>query len=100
MSMAHMCAIFQDVCGPVLDVAPCCGISNQGAGVAKTSKPAERKSRSGPRAPAGKAALQVLVDEQTIEEAKIKAIRDKTKVSRVVEELLQGWLDGSFKLKE
>lgn len=67
--------------------------------MAKTSKPAERKSRSGPRAPAGKAALQVLIDEQTIEDAKVKAIRDKTKVSRVVEELLRGWLAGAFTLK-
>lgn len=58
------------------------------------------KVRSGPRAPAGKAPLQILVDEKTIEEAKIKAIREKTKVSRVVEELLQGWLNGTYKLKE
>jgi hypothetical protein len=68
--------------------------------VAKTSKPAGRKSRSGPRAPEGKTALQVLIDEQTIEDAKVKAIRDKTKVSRVVEALLQGWLDGTIKLPD
>jgi len=68
--------------------------------VAKKSKSAERKSRSGPRAPAGKAPLQVLVDEQTIDDAKIKAIQKKTRVSRVVEELLQGWLDGTYELKQ
>ncbi len=68
--------------------------------MAKKSKPAERKSRSGPRAPAGKAPLQVLIDEQTIEDAKIEVIRQKTSVSGVVEELLDGWLDGTFKLKE
>lgn len=72
---------------------------NQGVGVAKKSEPAERKSRSGPRAPVGKAALQVLIDSDMIDEAKIKAIKDKTKVSRVVEELLKGWLDGTYKLK-
>jgi hypothetical protein len=44
--------------------------------------------------------LQVLVNEQTIEEAKIRAIREKTSVSAVVEELLQGWLDGTYKLKQ
>jgi hypothetical protein len=46
------------------------------------------KVRSGPRAPAGKAPLQILVDEATIEEAKVRAIRRKTNVSRVVEGLL------------
>jgi hypothetical protein len=44
--------------------------------------------------------LQVLFAERTIEDAKIKAIRDKTSVSRVVEELLDGWLDGTYALKE
>lgn len=44
--------------------------------------------------------MQILVAETTIEEAKIKAIRNKTNVSRVVEELLQGWLDGTYELKE
>ncbi|MGY3424189.1 hypothetical protein ACVWZW_004664 [Bradyrhizobium sp. F1.13.4] len=67
--------------------------------MAKKSEPAKRKSRSGPRAPEGKTALQVLIDEHTIDEAKIKAIREKTKVSRVVEKLLQGWLGGTYKLR-
>ncbi|MGY3412612.1 MULTISPECIES: hypothetical protein [unclassified Bradyrhizobium] len=40
--------------------------------------------------PEGKAPLQVLIAEETIEEAKIRAIREKTSVSGVVEELLQG----------
>lgn len=68
--------------------------------MAKKSEPTQRKSRSGPRAPEGKAALQVLIDKDMIDEAKIKAIRDKTNVSRVVEELLRGWLAGSYKLKQ
>lgn len=68
--------------------------------MAKKSKPAERSSRSGPRAPDGKAPLQVLVAEKTIEDAKIEAIRKKTSVSRVVEELLDGWLAGTYRLKE
>ena len=40
----------------------------------------------------GNAPPQVLVNEQTIEDARSKAIREKS-VSAVVEELLQGWLD-------
>jgi hypothetical protein len=44
--------------------------------------------------------LQILVAEDTIEDARVKAIRSKTNVSRVVEELLQGWLEGTYKLKE
>jgi hypothetical protein len=67
--------------------------------VAKKGKAADRSSRSGPRAPDGKAPLQVLVAEKTIEETKIMAIRNKTSVSRVVEELLDGWLAGTYKLK-
>ena len=67
--------------------------------MAKKSKPAERKSRSGPRAPEGKAPLQVLIDGQTIEDTKIRVIREKTSVSAVVEELLQGWLSGDYELK-
>ena len=43
--------------------------------------------------------MQILVAETTIEEAKVRAIRSKTNVSRMVEELLQGWLDGAHKLK-
>jgi hypothetical protein len=57
------------------------------------------KSRSGPHAPAGKRPLTVILEETLIEEAKIKAIRDKTKVSAVAEELLRGWLSGLYKLK-
>jgi hypothetical protein len=50
------------------------------------------KSRSGPRAPPGKKPLLVIIDEQVIEDTKVAAIRDKRKVSGIVEELLQGWL--------
>jgi hypothetical protein len=67
--------------------------------VAKKSGTGKPTSRSGPRAPKGKYPLQLIIDEKTIEEAKIKAIRDKTRVSRVVEELLDGWLAGTYKLK-
>lgn len=66
--------------------------------MAKRSKPDERRTRSGPRAPEGKVPLQVLVAEQTVEDAKIEAIKLRTSVSRVVEELLQGWLAGVYKL--
>jgi hypothetical protein len=56
---------------------------------------AERpKNRSGPRAPVGKRPLMVILNEKLIEDAKIAAIQDKTKVSAVVEELLRGWLAG------
>jgi hypothetical protein len=69
--------------------------------VGKRAKPAKPPtSRSGPRAPEGKAPLQVLIAEQTIEDAKIEVIRQKTSVSRVVEELLDGWLNGTYKLKQ
>ncbi len=33
-------------------------------------------------------------------EAKVKAILGKTNVSRVVEVLLRGWLDGTYQLKQ
>jgi hypothetical protein len=66
--------------------------------VAKKEK--ATKVTSGQRAPAGKAPLQILIAEKTIEEAKVRAIRSKTNVSRVVEELLGGWLHGTYKLKE
>lgn len=68
--------------------------------MAKKSKPVKPISRSGPRAPDGKAPLQVLVAEKTIEDAKVAAIRNKMSVSKVVEKLLDGWLDGTYKLKE
>lgn len=64
------------------------------------SESVERKSRSGPRAPEGKAPLQILVKEKTIEGAKLRVIREKTSVSAVVEALLQGWLDGTIKLPD
>jgi hypothetical protein len=67
--------------------------------VATKSKQVARKSRSGPRAPDGKAPLQIIIKQQTIEDAKIAAIRNKTSVSKVVEELLDGWLAGAYKLK-
>jgi hypothetical protein len=35
-----------------------------------------------------------------IEDAKIEVIKQKTSVSKVAEELLQGWLDVTRKLKE
>jgi hypothetical protein len=58
------------------------------------------KSRSGPRAPAGKRPLMVVMDEDVVKKAKIKAIEDDTNVSRVAEELLRGWLSGLYKLKQ
>lgn len=67
--------------------------------MAKKADPV-KNNRSGPRAPAGKRPLTVIIDENVIDEAKIKAIRDKTKVSNVAEELLRGWLAGAYKLKQ
>jgi hypothetical protein len=67
--------------------------------VATKSGQVGRKSRSGPRAPDGKAPLQIIIKEQTIEDAKITAIRKKTSVAKVFEELLDGWLAGAYKLK-
>jgi hypothetical protein len=68
------------------------------------AKEAERgkpqTSRSGPRAPAGKKPLTAIIDEEVIKEAKIEAIRRETNLSRVTQELLQGWLAGTYKLKE
>jgi hypothetical protein len=49
-------------------------------------------TRSGPRAPAGKKPLMVIIDEDLIEETGVAAIRDKRKVSGIVQELLEGWL--------
>jgi hypothetical protein len=56
-----------------------------------TEKP---KSRSGPRAPAGKKPLTVILDQDVIRAAKIAGIEDGLKVSGIVEELLQQWLAG------
>jgi hypothetical protein len=50
--------------------------------------------------PEGKHPLQVIISAKTIEDAKIKAIQGKIKVSGVVEELLAGWLNGTHKLKK
>jgi hypothetical protein len=60
--------------------------------VAKKSKAKKAKSRSGPRAPAGKKPLLVIIDEQVIEDTKVAAILEKRKVSGIVQELLEGWL--------
>jgi hypothetical protein len=49
-------------------------------------------------APAKKPLL-VIIDEDLIEETKVAAIRDKRKVSGLVEELLQGWLAGRKAMK-
>jgi hypothetical protein len=54
----------------------------------------EAKSRSGPRAPAGKKPLMVIIDEDLIKAAKIAAIEDGRNVSGIVQELLEGWLAG------
>jgi hypothetical protein len=58
----------------------------------KTVADQTRGGRSGPRAPAGKKPLLVVINEDTIKAAKIAAILDGKKVSGIVEELLQGWL--------
>jgi hypothetical protein len=68
--------------------------------MSKKAEPGKSKSRSGPRAPADKRPLTVIIKETAIERAKIEAIRQKTNVSRAAEELLKGWLDGTYKLKQ
>jgi hypothetical protein len=68
--------------------------------VAKKSGTGKPTSRSGPRAPKGTSPLQVIIPDKTIEEAKVKAIREKTNVSRVTAELLDGWLAGLYRLKK
>ena len=60
--------------------------------MAKKTTARETKSRSGPRAPAGKKPLMVIIDEELIKAAKIAAIEDGTKVSGTVELLLREWL--------
>jgi hypothetical protein len=67
--------------------------------MARKTEPEKPKSRSGPRAPAGKRPLTAIIDEELIKEAKIEAIRQGTNLSRVTQELLRGWLDGTNKLK-
>lgn len=60
--------------------------------VANKTGTKKAKTRSGPRSPAGKKPLLVVIDEDTIKKAKIAAIQDDKRVSGVVEELLKGWL--------
>jgi hypothetical protein len=68
--------------------------------MAKRAEPGKsQSSRSGPRAPAGKKPLTAIIDADVIKEAKIEAIRQGTNLSRVTQELLQGWLAGTYKLK-
>jgi hypothetical protein len=68
--------------------------------MAKKPEPAKTQtSRSGPRAPAGKKPLTAIIDAEVIKDAKIEAIRQGTNLSRVTQELLQGWLAGTYKLK-
>jgi hypothetical protein len=51
-----------------------------------------KQGRSGPRAPAGKRPLMVIIDEEVIKAAKIAAIEDGTRVSAIVDMLLRDWL--------
>ena len=60
--------------------------------MARKSATERPKSRSGPRAPAGKKPLTVILDGDVIMASKIAAIEDGLKVSGIVEELLREWL--------
>jgi hypothetical protein len=60
--------------------------------MAKKSVASKPKNRSGPRAPAGKKPLMVIIDEALIKASNIAAIEDGRKVSGIVQELLEGWL--------
>ncbi|MDH2403250.1 hypothetical protein QCM77_25365 [Bradyrhizobium sp. SSUT18] len=69
--------------------------------MAKKAEPGKTQTnKSGPRAPAGKKPLTAIIDEEVIKEAKIEAIRQGTNLSRVTQELLQGWLAGTYKLRQ
>jgi hypothetical protein len=48
----------------------------------------------------GPAIFGGVIDETLIAEAKIKGIRERTNLSRVTQELLQGWLAGTYKLEQ
>ncbi len=61
--------------------------------MAKKSVTEIPKTRSGPRAPAGKQPLTVIIDQNLIKAPKIAAIEDGRNVSGIVQELLQGWLE-------
>ncbi|MVT55192.1 hypothetical protein GPL17_32660 [Bradyrhizobium yuanmingense] len=56
--------------------------------------------RAGPQAMASKKPLMLVIEEETIKQAKIRAIQDGTNVSRVAGELLKGWVAGLYKLKQ
>jgi hypothetical protein len=62
--------------------------------MSKKSVAKKPKNRSGPRAPAGKKPLMIIVDEGLIKAAKIAAIEDGLKVSGIAQELLEKWLAG------
>jgi hypothetical protein len=62
--------------------------------MAKKNVAEKPKNRSGPRAPAGKKPLMVIIDENLIKAGKIAAIEDGRNVSGIVQELLEGWLVG------
>jgi hypothetical protein len=50
------------------------------------------KRRGGPRAPAGKKPLMVIMDAKLIKKAKHAAVEDECKVSHIVEQALTEWL--------
>jgi hypothetical protein len=50
------------------------------------------KRRGGPRAPAGKKPLMVIMDAKLIKKAKHAAVEDDCKVSHIVEQALTEWL--------
>ena len=54
---------------------------------------ATKKTRSGPRAPAGKRPLMVILDEDLIKAAKIAAIEDGRNVSGLFRSCYRGWLE-------
>jgi hypothetical protein len=75
---------------------PCIMVNQSRIGdrMVKKSVMEKPKARSGPRAPAGKRPLTVIIDEDLIKDSKIAAIEDGRNVSGIVQELLQGWLAG------
>jgi hypothetical protein len=64
------------------------------AAAGKKSVAKEPKSRSGPRAPAGKKPLMVIIDEDLIKAAKIAASRTDGMFQGSSKDLLEAWLAG------
>jgi hypothetical protein len=91
MSTAHWCALSGDLLPRLVGRIIVNG-RIRGLWMAKKSVTEKLRSRSGPRAPAGKKPLMVILDQDLIKAAKIAGIEDGRNVSGIVQELLEAWL--------